>query len=68
MPNKQERLYLTFLAVTALFAVTIGLVSIVNLEFNLPASTIVELLFPFYLGAFVATGLEYQQWLFRADE
>ncbi|WP_188562634.1 hypothetical protein [Hymenobacter frigidus] len=123
LPNKQERFYLTFLAVTALFAVTIGLVNIVkqsrisnrsqskrtsfracrgispessapptgaseiprqarndvllypvtyawalNLEFNLPASAIVELLFPFYLGAFVATGLEYQQWLFRADE
>ena len=68
LPNRQERLYLTFLAVTALFTVTIGLLSIVNLELNLPASRIVKLLFPFYLGAFVATGLVYQQWLFRADE
>ena len=28
LPNRQEQLYLTFLAVTALFAVTIGLLSI----------------------------------------
>ena len=64
-PSMQERICLAFLAVTGLFAVAIGFVVFINQEFDLPASAIVELLLPFYFGALVATGLEYQQWLFR---
>ena len=65
--SKQERIWLSFLAVTGLFAVAVGFVSFINQEFDLPASVIVELLLPFYFGTLVATGMEYQEWLFRVD-
>ncbi|WP_460609062.1 hypothetical protein [Hymenobacter terrigena] len=66
-PSKQGRICLAFLSVTGLFTVAVGFVVYINQEFNLSTPTIVELLLPFYLGAIIATGLEYQKWLFRVD-
>lgn len=64
LPSKHDRICLALLTVTGLFAVVIGLVIYINQEFNFPASALVELLLPFYIGALVATGLKYQKWLF----
>ena len=67
-PTGGIRLGCAFLAVTGLFALTLGGVIVINQEMQLPAPTIATLTLPFYSAALIATWLAYRPWLLSNTE